>query len=827
MADNRPVHREKDITTSGGAGRRGSGQGTGPVGSRPSGNQTVRPGGSGSSGGGRKGVNRAAVAGGVGLPVIIIALLVNLMGGGLGGGSGTQVATTQGSGSYSAPSQSSSSSSSVGGSAPSLTGSSAAAAMSSAELQSLFSTFGVSPAWTDETAAEEAVSAETPAVTTVASGAREKYTKLLGSGKDTVTIMLYLCGTDLESKNSMATSDLQEMVSAGIGENINLIVYTGGCAQWRTSAISSKVNQVWQVTDQGIRCLVKDDGNKRMTDPATLSAFIRWCGKNFPASRNELILWDHGGGSVSGYGYDEKNKASGSMSLAGIDKALTDGGVTFDFVGFDACLMATAETALMLDSHADYMIASEETEPGTGWYYTDWLKALTKNTSMPTTQIGKNIIDSFTDVSARYCRGQKTTLSIVDLAEFSATVPAALKNFSSSLTAQIKDQDYQGISNARRSTREFAQSSRIDQIDLVHFCQNLGTSEASALAKAVRGAVKYNRTSSDITNAYGVSIFFPYRNASYVDSACNTYSAIGMDESYSAAIRAFAKIETGGQAAHGGYSSAFGSLSGASGYDSSEMIGTLLGSFLGGDFSSMMGLDRSNTAFLSDDTLSDAETEEIIADAWFDDSALVWEQDASGNVTMTLPEAQWKLVHDLNLNLFMDDGEGYIDLGLDNAFDFTDDGKLVADTSGSWIFIEDHLVAYYHTDTVGTQDDYTITGYVPVRINGDRAELLLTFTSDTPHGFVSGVRFIYPDGETETVAKASEALQDGDVIDFLCDYYDYSGNYQDSYCLGEPLTVDGELTVADGYVTSGSLVMSYCFTDLFDQNYWTESVELG
>ena len=67
---------------------------------------------------------------------------------------------------------------------------------------------------------------------------------------------------------------------------------------------------------------------------------------------------------MSGYGYDEKYSRSGSMNLAEIDKALKDGGVTFDFVGFDACLMATAETALMVGDYADYMIASEEGRAG-------------------------------------------------------------------------------------------------------------------------------------------------------------------------------------------------------------------------------------------------------------------------------------------------------------------------------------------------------------------------------------------------------------------------------------------------------------------------------
>ncbi len=35
----------------------------------------------------------------------------------------------------------------------------------------------------------------------------------LGGGKDTVTIMVYMCGTDLESRSGMGTADLQEMMA--------------------------------------------------------------------------------------------------------------------------------------------------------------------------------------------------------------------------------------------------------------------------------------------------------------------------------------------------------------------------------------------------------------------------------------------------------------------------------------------------------------------------------------------------------------------------------------------------------------------------------------
>ena len=63
----------------------------------------------------------------------------------------------------------------------------------------------------------------------MAPGARAKFTKLKGSGKDTVTLMIYMCGTDLESQNGMASRDLKEMANASFGDNVRVIVYTGGC----------------------------------------------------------------------------------------------------------------------------------------------------------------------------------------------------------------------------------------------------------------------------------------------------------------------------------------------------------------------------------------------------------------------------------------------------------------------------------------------------------------------------------------------------------------------------------------------------------------------
>ena len=787
MENNRPRGREKNVTGPGKTvQKRGDGLGTGPVGD--AGGYKDRKQGQ-SAGSQNAGTQRAGTRGG-GTKLIILLLALLLGGGGglgalLGGQSDTPASpSTQ----TPSTSQQQTQQQPQSGGSVDLT-----------QMLSGLNGGSVSSGWQSE--------ANTGKLnTSVASGARDKYTKLLGNGKDTATIMVYMCGTDLESRSGMGTSDLQEMLNAKFGSGVNLLVYTGGCKGWKNTAVSSTTNQIWQIKDGQMFCLEKDLGSVSMTNPDTLTGYIQYCVKQYPASRYELILWDHGGGSVSGYGYDEKFASSGSMNLAGLDSALKAAGVKFDFIGFDACLMATAETALTMAQYADYLIASEETEPGVGWYYTDWLTDFGANPSMPTIQVGQKIVDSFVEVCAQKCKGQSTTLSVVDLAELEKTLPDALADFSRSAAQLIREENYQTVSDARNGAREFAQSSKIDQVDLVHLAQNLGTKESKALADVLLSAVKYNRTSSSMTNAYGISIYFPYRKTSTVNQAASTFEQIGMDKTYTQCIRQFADVVNSGQAVSGGSDSPLpalmGMLGGSSGIDAND-ISALLSGILGG-----RSLDMDN-----------AET--YLAEHRFPDEALVWLTGADGTPALRLNEEQWGLVHALELNMFYDDGEGYIDLGLDNVYDFDDDGNLLGVNDGSWLAINGQPVAYYHTATVDDGTTYTITGRVPVLHNGSRAELILVFDNERPHGYVAGIQSVYLDGETDTVAKAQAELQPGDTLEFLCDYYSYDGDYQDSYLLGEPLTVtEEELTVSD-VPLEGSTQATYCFTDLYGQRHWT------
>ena len=339
--DNRPNGREKNVTGQGkGLYKRGDGLNTGsPVGKQDGYQGRKQQSASGGSGGNRAGGGRSPL-------MIIIALVVLLLGGGgaglggLFGGSGNSSQpttpvqqptqqTTQNTSHYGVSGGTSILNSLLGGSSVGYTGGG-----------------NVSTGWMGGSNTGRLN-------TSVASGARAKRTKLLGGGRDTITIMVYMCGADLESRNAMASSDLQEMLNATTGTNINIIVYTGGCRQWKNNLVSSSVNQVYRIQNGQIDCLVKDDGSRVMTDPNTLARFIKFCGDSFPANRNMLIFWDHGGGSISGYGYDEKSPRSGSMGLSGINQALAAAGVTFDAIGFDTCLMATLETGLMLEPYAD------------------------------------------------------------------------------------------------------------------------------------------------------------------------------------------------------------------------------------------------------------------------------------------------------------------------------------------------------------------------------------------------------------------------------------------------------------------------------------------
>lgn len=657
-------------------------------------------------------------------------------------------------------------------------------------------------------------------------GPRTRRTEIIGGGQDTFTIMIYMCGTDLESQYGMATADLNEMLHATISDQVNIIVETGGTSRWRNSIVSNNTNQRYQVTSSGLRLLQDNIGKRSMTDPQTLEDFITYSATNFPANRYALIFWDHGGGSLSGFGYDQLFPNSGSMTISQIHSALEGAGVKFDFVGFDACLMATLETAYMLNYHADYMIASEETEPGIGWYYTNWISKLSANPSMDTVEIGKLIIDDFITTCRSTVPREITTLSLLDLVVLNNEVDEAFKLFATSADEQL-DSDYKIISNARGNSREFNRS-RLDQVDLIDLARNINSPESAALISALQQAIRYNRTSENISRAHGVSIYFPYDELRSMSSMLNIYEQIGMSEEYNTLVRKFANMVVGGQITTSGSNNPLGSLLGAfggsSGQGSSADLWSLAWNtfFADADFGSVIGaLSGEQTNWIDPDSIQS--NADYYRENYLDAESLQLTIKGSGYV-LKLTDEQWELIQNVELNIFFDDGEGFIDLGLDNVYEFDSDGDLIIDYDGTWLALDRHIVAYY-VDSIEEDGEYwSITGRIPAMLNGELVDIIVMFNHEYPYGTVAGARINYGT-LTDTAAKGLIPIVSGDVIDFLCDYYTYEEEYNNSFYLGDQMIADGELEVSNVSIGSAKCLVTYRLTDIYNNTYWTPALE--
>lgn len=105
------------------------------------------------------------------------------------------------------------------------------------------------------------------------------------------TIMVYIIGSDLESKGGYATDDIKEMMGAGLDySRNNLLVYTGGSKRWG-DGIPSECNNVIDLgknKDQQVTAKTSEAAN--MGIPRTLSEFINYCTTYYPARDRKSVV---------------------------------------------------------------------------------------------------------------------------------------------------------------------------------------------------------------------------------------------------------------------------------------------------------------------------------------------------------------------------------------------------------------------------------------------------------------------------------------------------------------------------------------------------------
>ena len=399
-----------------------------------------------------------------------------------------------------------------------------------------------------------------------------------GSDPDTsapvrTTLLVYLLGADLESGSNAGTNNLLEMLAAKGSPLTRIVITTGGADKVDPAGLvtSWKTVKRFELAEGKLQELA-DLGAQNMNSGSTLQDFVTWGVRTYPADRTMLMMWDHGGG-YHGFGGDE-NFPDGvpMMSMhamaAALQAAKTATGVTFDYIGFDACLMATLEVAKILQPYARYLGASQELEPGPGWDWTTVVEAASRQPASSIPEFGRAAAIAYYDKQMRsgtggslvFSSSEHVTFSIVDLARIPAlleqldqwaravhayhdSAPKQAKTGSAGIfwppmftsprqltkgvrtataaaTSAVDDtvERWKQVAMARLSTLAFGESpstkDALDLVDLGQFAallseQGIATGPQAALQKALQDAVLFNITGSQARNANGLSICFP------------------------------------------------------------------------------------------------------------------------------------------------------------------------------------------------------------------------------------------------------------------------------------------------------------------------------
>lgn len=379
---------------------------------------------------------------------------------------------------------------------------------------------------------------------------------LKGDGTDKVTILIYMNGSNLETEDGEATTDLSEIVAAGTSDKVNILVQTMGTKQWdRKYNIASNRSQRYKVDGNGLTLLQDDLGQLDCNASETLSDFIIWGVQNFPADRYILHFWDHGGGPVYGFGYDEWNSDEyASLTIDEMQTALKTAGVYFDFVGMDCCLMSCLEVCCAFYNYCDYMVLSEDFESGLGWAYTNWVKTLYENTSIPTLDLGKIICDDIVRANETQSGGDKTCMAVIDEGALKVLY-TAWTDFAYDNENELLGRNFSRAVKRHTGGRVLPRLQRFGGFwnydfydygydeedldmaeyyitDIMEVASSIDSDKADALSAALDTTLKYVKTTESDASLTGIAVSLPYGDRDYYSTMKPIFLNIGLDAEY-------------------------------------------------------------------------------------------------------------------------------------------------------------------------------------------------------------------------------------------------------------------------------------------------------
>ena len=371
------------------------------------------------------------------------------------------------------------------------------------------------------------------------------------------TVMIYMVGSNLESKSGLATSDLNSINLEGLEENnVNVLLIAGGSKKWYNDYIDKNETSIYKLESGGIK-KVKTQPLLNMGKSEVLSEFLKYVYDNYKTDKYDLLFWDHGG-AITGSEFDELH-SDDNLSLVEFRDALKDSPFNsnnkLEVVIFRTCLNATIEVASVFADYSNYLVASEEVTLGAN--YTSVLNFINEiKPSDKGIDIGKkyitayqNQIKSIRDKSI--FSNQKSiysTYSLMNLNNVNGLI-ASVNDFFGNVNVQS---DFNSISRIRANLRQYGQDEpsydMVDLYSLVTEMRTLDQNRADKVLSEFNKTVVYNWATNP--ESRGISIYFPYNGTIRAKtSLISVYNGLSGFDRYKKFITDFntAKLAGGGK----------------------------------------------------------------------------------------------------------------------------------------------------------------------------------------------------------------------------------------------------------------------------------------
>ena len=362
----------------------------------------------------------------------------------------------------------------------------------------------------------------------------------------TRTIMIYLCGSDLESVNGVPSADLNAVDPSKIDlENTNVLVLAGGTSKWFNN-FDPNETAIYKLEDKGWT-KVESYNVQNMGAPKTLYDFITYSYENYPAGHYNLMFYDHGA-ALLGAMQDEISADILSLEeiSAVMERSPFNEDNKLDSVIFRTCLNGTIEVASIFKDYADYITFSEEVTWGSKYtnvlgYFLDDLSP-----SADGYEVGKKFIDAYNKQMKVLdpTNSKIITYSIIDLSK----IDKVLDELDEFIEGVDVDKNYSSISRFRSTTYQYGDEAVVfDTIDLktmITELSNYSTKSAKNLLNAMNEAIVYNY--SNVSTSNGLSIYFPYRGPrEYQAEFLRLHSVYNFSRNYYTFIAKFNGLITG------------------------------------------------------------------------------------------------------------------------------------------------------------------------------------------------------------------------------------------------------------------------------------------